>query len=98
VYIAKSNELKVQDGVMLLLLLLFFIRLHRSTTYVDATYCYRPSSMVCQLVSRSVTLVSPAETAKPVEMLFGLRTLIGQISRGQGQFEEERVKYSDSLP
>ena len=23
------------------------IRLHRSTTYVDAVYCYRPSSVVC---------------------------------------------------
>jgi len=43
------------------------------TMYVDAVYCYRPSSMVC----RSVTLVSPAKTAEPIEMPFGLRTRVG---------------------
>jgi len=26
---------------------LFIIRPHRSATYVDAAYCYRPSSMIC---------------------------------------------------
>jgi len=41
--------------------------------YVDADYCYRPSSVVC----RSVTLVSHAKTAEPVEMPFGLRTRVG---------------------
>jgi len=40
--------------------------------YVDAAYCYRPSSVVC----RSVTLVSPAKTAEPVEMPFVLRTWV----------------------
>jgi len=29
------------------------IRLHRSTTYVDAAYCYRPSSVVCRSVCHS---------------------------------------------
>ena len=48
-------------------------RPHRSTTYVDAAYSYRPSSMVC----RSVTLVSPAKTAAPMELPFGLRTWVG---------------------
>jgi len=48
------------------------LRPHRSTTYVDAVYCYRPSSVVCQ----SVTLVSPAKTAAPIEMPFGLRTRV----------------------
>jgi len=43
------------------------------TTYVDAAYYYRPSSVV----SRSVTLVSPAKTVEPIEMSFGLRTLVG---------------------
>jgi len=50
-------------------------RPHRSTTYVDAAYCYRPSSVVCRSVCLSVclsvrqsvglfvTLVSPAKTA-----------------------------------
>jgi len=48
-------------------------RPHRSTTYVNAAYCYRPSSVVC----RSVTPVSPAKTAKPIEMPFGLWAWMG---------------------
>jgi len=43
------------------------------TYYVHATYCYRPSSVVC----RSVTVVSTAKTAEPIEMPFGLRTRVG---------------------
>ena len=31
------------------------IRPHCSTTYVDAAYCYRPSSVVCRSVCRCVT-------------------------------------------
>jgi len=49
------------------------IRPHRSSTYVDAAYCYQPSSMV----GRSITLVSPAKTTAPIEMPPGLRTLVG---------------------
>jgi len=48
-------------------------RPHRSTTYLDAAYCYRPSSVVC----RSVTLVSPVKTAAPIEIPFELRTSVG---------------------
>jgi len=48
-------------------------RPHRSTTYVDAAYSYRQSSVVCW----SVTLVSPAQTAAPIELPFGLRTWVG---------------------
>jgi len=40
------------------------------TTYVDAACCYRPSRMV----GRSVTLLSPANTAEPIEIPFGLKT------------------------
>jgi len=40
---------------------------HRSTTYVDAACCFRPSSVVC----RSVTVVCPAKTAAPTKMPFG---------------------------
>jgi len=47
---------------------------HRSTTYVDAAYCYRPSSVVC--LGLSVTVVSPAKVAEPIEMLFMLRTQV----------------------
>ena len=32
------------------------IRPHRSTTYVDAAYSYRPSSVVCRSVGLSVGL------------------------------------------
>jgi len=69
-------------------------RPHRSTTYVDAAYCYRPSILVCRLVCLSVTLVSPAKTAAPVEVPFGLRTWVDprnhvldgvQIPHGKGQ-------------
>ena len=51
----------------------YIIRPHRSATYVDVAYSYRPSSVVC----RSVTLVSPAKTAAPIELPFGLRTWVG---------------------
>jgi len=44
--------------------------------YIDAVYCYRLSSVVCQSVGLSVTLVSFAKTAEPVEMPFGLRTWV----------------------
>jgi len=44
---------------------------HRST-YVDVAYCYRPSSVVCRSIGRSVTVVSPTKTAEPIEMPFGL--------------------------
>jgi len=45
------------------------------TTYTDAAYGYWPSNVFC----RSVTLVSPAKTAKPIQMPFGLRI---QVSPG----------------
>jgi len=52
-------------------------RPHRSTTYVDAAYCYRPSSMVCRFICRSVTVVNPAKTAESIETPFGLRSRVG---------------------
>ena len=52
-------------------------RPHRSTTYVDAAYCYRPSRVVCQSVRLSVTIVSPVKAAEPIEMPFGLCTRVG---------------------
>ena len=77
------------------------IRLHRSTT---AAYCYRPSSVVCRsvcrLVCQSVSLVSRAKTAEPIEMPFGLRTRVGpgnhvldggpDLPMGRSNFEGER--------
>jgi len=38
---------------------------------------YRVVWSVGLSVCRSVTLVSPANMAEPIEMLFGLRTLVG---------------------
>jgi len=40
------------------------VRPHRSTTYVDAAYFYRPSSVVCRSVCRSVCL-SVCHTSEP---------------------------------
>jgi len=57
--------------------LLLLGRIARTTgVYVDAAYCYRPSSVVCLSVSLSVALLSPAKTAELIEMPFGLRTLV----------------------
>jgi len=56
---------------------------------------YRPSSVVCRSVCLSVTVVSPAQTAEPIEMPFGLRTWVGpgnqvldgvQIPHEKGRF------------
>jgi len=43
---------------------------------VDAPYCDPLSSVVCWSVSRYVTLVSAAKTAKLIKMPFGLRTQV----------------------
>jgi len=66
------------------IIIIIIIRPHRSTTYVDAAYCYRLSSVVFRLVCQSVTLVSPAKMAEPIEMPFGLRT---QVDPGNHVFD-----------
>jgi len=67
--------------------------------------------VVCRSVCRSVTLVSPAKTAKPIEMPFGLRTWVdprdhvldggSDAPMGRGKFLGENgrpiVKYRDIL-
>jgi len=75
---------------------IIIIRPHRTTTHVGVAYCYRPSSVVCL----SVTLVSHAEMAEPVEIPFGLRTRVGpgnhvldgglDAPMGTGNFEGRR--------
>jgi len=47
---------------------------HCSTMYVDATCCYRPSSVVCRSVCHSS---EPCKMADPNEMLFGLWAWMG---------------------
>jgi len=55
-------------------LLLFYAALQY---YVDADYCYRRSSVISLSICLSVTTVSPAKTAEPIEMSFGLWTQVG---------------------
>ena len=50
-------------------------RLHRRITYTDAVYCYRLSSVVCQLVCH--TSEPCKKTVEPIEMPFGLRIRVG---------------------
>jgi len=56
----------------------------------------------CLSVCRSITLVSPAKTAVPIEMLFGLRTRVGPRSHvldrrpdphGKGNFDGGRAAH-----
>jgi len=59
---------------------LVIIRPHRSTTYVDAAYCYRPSSVVCSSICQSVCHSSePCRNgqAKPIEMPFEIEDFGG---------------------
>jgi len=53
---------------------------------INAAYCCKPSSVVCL----SVTVMSPAKTAEPMEMLFGLRTRVGH--------KEACVRWDPYLP
>ena len=73
-----------------LCLILPVVRPHHSTTYVDVAYCYRPSSVVC----RSVTLVSPAKMAAPIELPFGLRTYPGTVIRWGPDPSREGANFS----
>ena len=53
----------------------YIIWLNCRNTYVDAAYCYRPSSVVCRSVT--VTVVSAAKTAEAIDIMpFWLRTRI----------------------
>jgi len=45
----------------------FIIRPHPSTTYLDAAYCYRPSSVVCLSVCHDR---EPAKTAEPINVFW----------------------------
>ena len=72
----------------------------------------RVARSACRSVGLSVTIVSPAKTAEPIEMPFGLRTWLGPRDHvldggsdppmGRGKFRGENgrpiVKYRDFLP
>jgi len=79
---------------------------------ITLTTCYyRPSSVVCRSVCRSVTLVSRAKAAAPIKLPFGLRTWVGPGNHvldggldppmGRGKFFRENrrpiVEYRDPL-
>ena len=72
----KFSRIKIPCDAAFIKVLWSLVLLDRIAliTYVDAICCYRPSSVVC----RSVTLVSLAKTAEPIDILFGLRTQVGQ--------------------
>ena len=86
----------IHDGRVRNINLIF--RPHRLyNVYVNAPYCYRPSSVS---VGRFVTLVSPAKTAALIERPFGLRTQVGSGNHvldwrsdphGKGQFWGKRT-------
>jgi len=63
---------------LLIVIVIIIIRPHRCTMY-DAACCYRPSSVVCPSVGRSVTIMSCAKTAEPIEMPFGIWTRVGPV-------------------
>jgi len=89
---------------------LVIIRLHCSTTYIDAAYCYRPSSVDCW----SVTAVSHAKTAEPIDTPCGLRTRVGpsnhvldggqHFPKGRDNFEgdvarvQQQIKWATVWP
>jgi len=80
---------------------LSIIRPHHNTTYVDAAYCYRPSSVVCRSACRSVCHTSEPckngwtdrdadlveESGEPMEPCI---TWESRSPMGSGNFEGER--------
>jgi len=62
--------------IVIIIIVVIIIRPHHSITCVHAACCYRLSGVVCRSVCPSVTVVSPAKTAEPIEMPFGLRTWV----------------------
>jgi len=73
IHISYHHLTTVKQNHKIAILIIRIVRPHRSTTYVDVAYCYRLSSVVCRSVCLSVTIVSPAKTAVPIELPFGLR-------------------------
>jgi len=55
-------------------LVTIIIRSHHSTKYIDAAYCYQPSSVVCRSVCHTS---DPAKTAEAIKMPFGLWARMG---------------------
>jgi len=71
---SEENRAKAIDDVYRKLREVRTCRFYVAPQYscVDATYWYPPSSVVCLSVGLSVTAVSPAKTAEPIDIPFGL--------------------------
>ena len=76
---SNKNPRVMSPIVYVLWLLVIIVRLHCTATYTDAAYCYRPSSVVCWLISVCwmVTVMSPTKTAETIEILFSLWAPVG---------------------
>ena len=98
---AKRTPFGVMSSVLL-------GRSHRSTTYSDAAYYYRTSSVVC-LSSVGLPVChdrEPCKTAEPIEMPFRLWIRVGPRNRvvdwspdpnGKGQFDGKRAAHCKVL-
>ena len=104
-YASSASAFYISTRQRRLQMILF--RSHHGTAYVDAAYSYRPSNAICLLGCLSVTIVSPAKTAEPIELPFGLWThgpkepcirrgsrfpMQGVILRGKGTFYRDLCK------
>jgi len=74
ILVAKMTQIKWQYWIFLL----HITRPHCSTTYVDAAYCYRSSSMVCLLADLSACHSSePCKNVQNDQDSVRLRTWVG---------------------
>ena len=62
-YFVPFDDQSMETSLRIYIGTIIIIKPHHSTTYVDAAYCYLPSSVVCLFVSLSVGL-SPSEPCK----------------------------------
>jgi len=90
---ANSSNGYIHDDSIKLIDSNVMIISHSSTTYIKMQPIVTDRAV--RSVGPSVTLVSPAKMAEPIEMPFGLRARIGcrnlvldgvQITHGNGQF------------
>ena len=72
IHFASAASHTALETIFFLLFYAYISLLSYYNSYVNAAYCYRPSSVVCRSVCLFVTLESPAKTAEPIEMSFGL--------------------------
>jgi len=89
----------------LLISLLLLVRIYVRSTSMRPIVTDRLAWSVGLSVGQSITVVSPAKTAQPIEMPFGLRTRVDQRNRvldggrlipmGRGNFEGRKVAHCE---